>query len=255
MTTPHDELPALEPRAAALLSAHRRQRAMPADARARVAARLSAPPAPVLELRPRVRGERTWVIALACAAALLLLWAAAGRHLEPAPKDSSHSLSPSHTSQPNEDRAEAKATGAHVELRPEAPALAAPPAPEAEPVPAPRAAESRPTPRRPGPALEPSSATSPRPDPSDSLRAETELLARGWRALADRDLDAALALVREHDQRFHDGALAPEREALATVVACDRDRERGQGLARDFLAAHPRSPLARRVREACGLTP
>ena len=87
------------------------------------------------------------------------------------------------------------------------------------------------------------------------MRAETELLARGWRALAEPDLDAALAVVREHERRHPDGALAPERDALATVVACDRDRERGQQLAREFLAGHARSPLARRVREACGLTP
>lgn len=249
MTTPHDELPALEPRAAALLSAHRRQRAMPPDARARVAARLASPSAPVLELRPRARGERLWAIALACAAALLILWAAAGRRLDPAPKDSSHSLSPSHTSRAGEDSADARTPDARVKPRPERTDRPAPSPPAAEPDPAPSPAPTRPSRARPAPAAEPV------PAPSDSLRAETELLARGWRALAEPDLDAALAVVREHERRHPDGALAPERDALATVVACDRDRERGQQLAREFLAGHARSPLARRVREACGLTP
>lgn len=248
MTTPHDELPALEPRAAALLSAHRRQRAMPPDARARVAARLASP-TPVLELRPRARGERSWAIALACAAALLILWAAAGRRLEPAPKDSSHSLSPSHTTRTREDSVDSRTPDGRVEP----PALPAPSPPTSGPDPAPSPAPTRPSRARPAPS--PAPAASPLPAPSDSLRAETELLARGWRALAEPDLDAALAVVREHERHHPDGALAPERDALAAVVACDLDRERGQQLAREFLAGHARSPLARRVREACGLTP
>jgi hypothetical protein len=49
--------------------------------------------------------------------------------------------------------------------------------------------------------------------------------------------------------------LAPERRALEAAATCVDDPSRGAELARAFLADHPRSPLARRVREGCELMP
>lgn len=258
MTDPLDDIPALDPRAAALLAAHRRQRAMPPAARARVAARLAEGPAlevarapepdipdtgtsgHVLEFMPSRRAERGWFVALAAAAALLIVWAAASR-LQPVPSDSSAVMSPAQAAEPPARRAEPRAPTPAPERPTPPPAAGTDPPPAPRVPPARRPSEPPDVPPAPAPAL-------------DDLRAETELLARGWQALASGDIDLASATAREHSQRFTSGALVPERQALEAVAACRVEPARGQPLAAAFFAAHPRSPLARRVRDACELT-
>lgn len=86
---------------------------------------------------------------------------------------------------------------------------------------------------------------------ADPLAVELALLRRARRALADGDTSAALVALREHQERFPDGALAAEREGTRALVLCARGGSSEP--ARVFLRDYPRSPLAARVRAACGL--
>jgi hypothetical protein len=85
-----------------------------------------------------------------------------------------------------------------------------------------------------------------------TLLDELRLVRRAWSALRDHQGDAALAALDEHAARFPDGELAPERLAARAVALCEIGRaDEGARAAAAFLAAHPRSPHASRVRGAC----
>lgn len=250
MTEPDDDLPALDPRAAALLAAYRRGRAMPPAARARVHDQLvgTCPPEHVLPIRRAHRDSRVWAVALALAAVAVLWFARRGPDLAeqsggPATMSPAHGAAAPTTSGVN--------VGAPL-AEPEQPA-ALPPAPEvvAPAAPAP-AIETR---ARPKPVRDEPIAAPSEPAPQDDLRGEQELLARGWTALAAGQADAAVRDAGEHARRFPAGVLAPERRALEAAATCVDAPERGAELARAFLADHPRSPLARRVRDSCDLVP
>jgi hypothetical protein len=146
----------------------------------------------------------------------------------------------------------------------------APPAPE--PVVAPAAPASRPAahrmarpkptvPERPAaapaaPAVESTEAIAPppaaAPEPKRAARELGEQVAaldRAERALASGDAALALSLVEEYEQRFPAGSLLQE----ATVVRVDAlsklgRREAAAEVGRAFLASHPTSPYAAKVR-------
>ncbi|MCY0994628.1 hypothetical protein OV203_46315 [Nannocystis sp. ILAH1] len=265
MTEPRDDLPALDPRAAALLATYRRSRAMPPAARARVHDRLSGtcPQAHVLPLMSKRHHGTAWAVALALAAAVLLWLARRGPDLAEKTGDAA-TMSPAHA-------APAAPSGASLLTPPPAgphsePALTPPaaPAPEVEAVrprlkPADRRESSTPT-REPAALDHPSHAAADLDDaapaqPATDLRGEQELLARGWQSLAGGDAGAAARDAGEHARRWPAGVLAPERRALEAAASCVDDPSRGAELARAFLADHPRSPLARRVRDVCHLAP
>ncbi|HJL22106.1 MAG TPA: hypothetical protein RMH80_07725, partial [Polyangiaceae bacterium LLY-WYZ-15_(1-7)] len=140
------------------------------------------------------------------------------------------------------------------------PAEAPSPEPEAEeasaPEPAAHAAPSPPAGRaeRPRPARA-ARSDSPAPEPAEAsgpaLALELGLLRRARSALGAGRTDAALAALREHAERFPDGALAAERDGTRALALCEAGRPGGAAAAERFLAAHPRSPLAPRVRRAC----
>lgn len=263
MTEPHDDLPALDPRAAALLATYRRSRAMPPAARARVHDRLSGtcPQAHVLPLMSRRHHGAAWAVALALAAAVLLWLARRGPDLAEKTGDAA-TMSPAHA-------APTAASDASL--------LAPPPAaPRSEPsitpavAPAPEAVRPRlkPTDRRESPPRDPAALDrrddphaspdlddAPPAQPASDLRGERELLARGWQSLAGGDAGAAARDAGEHARRWPEGVLAPERRALEAAASCVADPSRDAELARAFLADHPRSPLARRVRDVCRLAP
>jgi hypothetical protein len=69
------------------------------------------------------------------------------------------------------------------------------------------------------------------------------------RATAQTDPAAALAAADEGNQRFPDGLFGQEREAIAigALVRLGRDAE-AQARGARFLAAHPTSPFAERIR-------
>jgi hypothetical protein len=148
--------------------------------------------------------------------------------------------------------------------QPSAPALpsavdAIAPTPPAAPAAEPRGAarprnDALPAPAE--PAAVPSLAqATPTPAALDELPAETALLRRAQAALSlhtETSAGEALAALDEHARRFPAGTLAEEREATRALALCAAGRiGEAQGAARSFLAAHPTSPLAHRVRAAC----
>ena len=89
--------------------------------------------------------------------------------------------------------------------------------------------------------------------PADSLARESALLSRAQRELAAGAPERALATLREHQERFPGGALSPERDAARVVALCaSGNRAAGRAARAAFLARHPSSPVAPRVRAACG---
>jgi hypothetical protein len=84
-----------------------------------------------------------------------------------------------------------------------------------------------------------------------TLAQETTLLRDADRALRAGDTPTAIALLDQHAARFPKGALAPERAAERLIVFCQVGAG-DPGAVTQFLAAHPGSPLAARVRRACG---
>lgn len=84
---------------------------------------------------------------------------------------------------------------------------------------------------------------------SDTLGAELSLLERTRRALAEGRANEARALLGVHRQRFDAPALSEEADVLRIeVLLAHGELELGEQSARDFLAAHPKSPHAERVR-------
>ncbi|WP_434427829.1 hypothetical protein [Nannocystis pusilla] len=254
MTEPRDDLPALDPRAAALLATYRRSRAMPPAARARVQDRLSGtcPQEHVLPLMSRRHHGAAWAVALALAAAVLLWLARRGPDLAEKTGDAA-TMSPAHvaTTAPSDASLLAPPpAGPRSE-----PSITPAVAPEVEAVrPRLKPADRREAapPREPAALDHPSHAATDLDDaapaqPDTDLRGEQELLARGWQSLAGGDAGAAARDAGEHARRWPAGVLAPERRALEAAASCVADR--GAELARAFLADHPRSPLARRVRD------
>lgn len=94
---------------------------------------------------------------------------------------------------------------------------------------------------------------------SDELPAETALLRRAHAALAAPSAEsarAALEALDEHARRFPTGTLAEERDATRAIALCAAGRvDDASTAARTFLAAHPGSPLAHRVRTVCTQPP
>lgn len=100
------------------------------------------------------------------------------------------------------------------------------------------------------------SATAPVPslDPAPpSIEEETALLLGAHGALREGDGGRALLLLDEHARRFPSGALAEERDASRVLALCALGRTgEAKTAGKAFLASHPRSPAAARVRSSCG---
>jgi hypothetical protein len=83
----------------------------------------------------------------------------------------------------------------------------------------------------------------------DPLTAEVTLLEQA------RGIDeptARLELLEQHRERFQTGLLAAERESLRISTLCELDQlDAARQAAKEFLLAHPRSPLRLRLRSAC----
>lgn len=94
----------------------------------------------------------------------------------------------------------------------------------------------------------------PRVSAQESLRAELALLNRSY-ALIDAGKPArALALLGEHRQKYPNPVLAEEAQAAWAIAECRvaGNRDGGRARAEAFLARAKHSPLAERVRRACG---
>ena len=85
-----------------------------------------------------------------------------------------------------------------------------------------------------------------------TLREESNLVRSAWQAFDSQSWAAAQHLVDQHRRRFADGALVEEREALATMLRCQRVKGAPPTtFANHFEALFPRSPLVPRVRRTC----
>lgn len=86
----------------------------------------------------------------------------------------------------------------------------------------------------------------------DDLPAELRWIERAQTALAADDPAAAQAALRGHARAFPHGHLSEEREALAVQVLCASGRaDEARRAAAVFVARHPTSPQAARVRRTC----
>jgi hypothetical protein len=111
---------------------------------------------------------------------------------------------------------------------------------------APIAAEAAPAASGPAPAVV-------KPAPT-SLAEEVAALDGAREALVGGDAARALRALDDHDRRFSRGALGPEATVLRIEALVQRgDRAAATRLGTAFLAAHPRSPLAARLRTLLGL--
>jgi hypothetical protein len=105
----------------------------------------------------------------------------------------------------------------------------------------------------PAPAPPPAVATpAPAPVERSTLAEETRLLREADRALRGGSPEAAITLLDEHASRFPDGVLAPERSAERMVALCQLGKADAAAATR-FLANRSSSPLAARIRQACGV--
>jgi len=103
----------------------------------------------------------------------------------------------------------------------------------------------------PHPAMTQPSRAHPHAAPA-GIEAELALLASAQAAIQRGDYATALAKLDEHQRSFPGGVLGEERTAARVVALCGAGKEReAQALATTFLAEHPMSPLAPRVRGAC----
>jgi hypothetical protein len=98
----------------------------------------------------------------------------------------------------------------------------------------------------------PATGHSTRAQPSADLEAEMGLLTSSQAAIQRGDYSAALAKLDEHQKAFPAGVLSEERTAARIVALCGAGRQaEARSLAAAFLARHPSSPLAPRVRGSC----
>jgi len=89
-------------------------------------------------------------------------------------------------------------------------------------------------------------------DSGSTLAQELSLLQRARRALNRSDARLALGIVQSLDERFPNGVLMEERSATRILSLCQLERtEEAREQAHRFLAAHPRSVYAERVRNSC----
>jgi hypothetical protein len=100
----------------------------------------------------------------------------------------------------------------------------------------------------------PVAAATSRSEPSEAestLAAELALV-RAAKQLRPDDPEAALSKLDLHRERFPDGSLAPEREAMRVELLCALGREAAFTEARaNFLQHHADSPLRARVLASC----
>jgi hypothetical protein len=89
-----------------------------------------------------------------------------------------------------------------------------------------------------------------------TLDAEIALIQGAADALKKGEPGRALALAERHRSQFPNGTLAEERDVERVLALCALGRvAEAHDLAQSFLAAHPNSPQAERVRASCAGAP
>jgi len=237
----HDD--GLSSAARSALAALRAEDDLPADARARMWARLAAAQAsaPEVEVKAARRGWTTGVVvglALAASVALALVSLGRGAQEVAVVPRADAAIYGNGSAMPQPVRAAQPPVVtpgvATVIVAPE-------PALQASQVAAPMRERREPVDRK-----------QPVPSDTSTLAAETALLQRAQTALAAGDPGAALARIDEHRESFADGVLARERDALRVTALCDAGRrEDSRAAAAAFVRRHPASMLTERVQGTC----
>jgi type IV secretory pathway VirB10-like protein len=265
----HDDVE-LDDEALTLLEALRAEDEIPAEIHDRVWDRIDGDIA-----QRRARSVGGWVAGgLAIAAALALVWIG-GRTLSETSSESStmqapfevdeqgndHSTAPRHpsTTKPRSDidassppEQEPSAQPLEESESPDDPSPEESRSAAFEPVSAPTEPGTRPRSRTASRTHRDGDDDSDGDAGADPLSQEMALLKRAKLALSGGEARRALRLLDEHAQRFSQGVLAQERQALRVVALCDAgDLARGREEAERFLQEHPRAALAERVRAAC----
>jgi hypothetical protein len=89
--------------------------------------------------------------------------------------------------------------------------------------------------------------------PSD-LAGEMALIAAAQTAIQQGDYATAIAKLDEHQRSYPSGVLGEERTAARVVALCGAGQQaEARSVATAFLARHPSSPLAPRVRASCAM--
>ena len=97
-----------------------------------------------------------------------------------------------------------------------------------------------------GPEAEPAGST------VAALGEESRLIRDARRALREGDAATALQRMIEHQERFRDGQLVQERQALRIIALCKLDRvEQARREATMFTSRWPSSPHGARIRASC----
>jgi outer membrane protein assembly factor BamD (BamD/ComL family) len=85
------------------------------------------------------------------------------------------------------------------------------------------------------------------------MRREIALVDAARTAVKSGDPERALALIHRYDTTFPSGAFRPEVAALRIEsLAADGQTDLARAGARDFIAAHPESPLSARLARIAG---
>jgi hypothetical protein len=101
-------------------------------------------------------------------------------------------------------------------------------------------------------AVEPTDAAPAKPN--QDLDAEMKLIRAADAALRGGRSSEALSLLAQHSEQHPSGLLVQEREGLSLLARCQSGgRAAVQAAAERYLARAPRSPLAPRLRSACGI--
>jgi hypothetical protein len=122
---------------------------------------------------------------------------------------------------------------------------------------APTSLGKSPTSSRPAPVMAPRATRAAAPevapgDTSGHLDEELQLVSAARAALKQGESEAALERLGEYQQRFPEGALTVEAQALRVDALCAAgERDASAEAAEAFLKRWPESPLAARVRAAC----
>lgn len=105
-------------------------------------------------------------------------------------------------------------------------------------------------------ATGPRRTSTPRPPAAadeDSFAAELRLLAAAQAEIQRGERAAGLELLRRHARQYPAGHFAQDRQALQAIARCEDEQPTSRAVGERFLAAHPKSIHAERVRVACGL--
>lgn len=247
----------LDDEAEALLAAFRGEEEIPGDLHDRVWARVEADTTSEnrVVVGPWVR--RVAIGVVAAAAAVALAWISTDS-LDAAKEDEAGMQAP-HGAVIERTSGEASETEIQAPVEKRKPVATDVPVPVPVPEtvePEPETVEPEPNPAKPAiksPKPEKKLEAPPPVEPS-TLGEEVALIQKARKALLAKTPGEALTILRDHADRFPNGAMIQERRALLAIATCEANgADAGRASAESFLGKHPNAALADRVRSACGV--